>query len=181
MTPQPPQPPPGPPVASGPVILFDGVCNLCNAAVRWVIDHDPDAVFELAALQSEAARSLVSTTGARFEDLPDSIVLVDEDGVHVESEAALRIARRLGFPYRLLSVGRLAPRPLRDVVYRFVARNRYRWFGKRDVCMMPTPDVASRFLDAGESRAPDSAMGDGPQLDAQATEGTREAPATGAP
>lgn len=143
----------GPDVAAPtPTILFDGVCNLCNASVQWVIERDPEGVFTLAALQSEAARSLLSASGISPERLPDSIVLVDEDGVHVRSEAALRIGRRLGFPYNLVALGRVAPRPLRDAAYRFIARNRYRWFGRRDTCMMPDSDVASRFLDADEPR-----------------------------
>ena len=135
-----------------PVILFDGICNLCNSAVQWVIEHDPEGHFAFASLQSDAARGeLEKVMGAKeIEALPDSIVLVDSDGVHVRSEAALRIARELGSPFVLIALGFVLPRPIRDAVYRLIARNRYRWFGRRDTCMRPTPDIAARFLDADE-------------------------------
>lgn len=129
-----------------PVILFDGVCNLCNAAVLWVIDRDTKGVFRFASLQSEAAREVLQDAG----DLPDSVVLVDEDGVHTRSEAAMRIAGKLGFPYRLVAVGRLMPGFLRDAVYRWIAKNRYGWFGRMEACRVPSPELAGRFLDAGE-------------------------------
>ena len=134
-----------------PVVLFDGVCNLCNGWVRWIIPRDPRGVFRFASLQSQAARDALRQ--GRHDDpaaLPDSIVLLDEQGLHVESDAVLRIARRLGLPYSLLAASRIVPRVLRDAVYRTVARNRYRWFGRRESCMLPPPGVASRFLDAVE-------------------------------
>jgi predicted DCC family thiol-disulfide oxidoreductase YuxK len=139
-------------LARGPLILFDGVCNLCNAAVQWVIARDDDARFRFASLQSEAARlALIGVLGPEGVDsLPDSIVLMDETGVHTRSSAAIRIAEGLGRPYSLLSVGRVLPRPLRDAVYDFVARNRYRWFGRRETCMVPTPELTARFVDADE-------------------------------
>lgn len=131
----------------GPVILFDGVCNLCQASVTWVIARDRAEVFRFASLQSAAARELL-----RGVKVPDSVVLVDEAGVHTRSTAALRIARRLGLPWSWLGwVGSLVPRFLRDVIYNRVARNRYAWFGKQDVCMMPTPALAARFLDGAPS------------------------------
>ncbi|MCA9582759.1 MAG: thiol-disulfide oxidoreductase DCC family protein [Myxococcales bacterium] len=134
-----------------PVVLFDGVCNLCNATVQWLIDKDGEGRFRFASLQSEAARDVLAEAGVRDPSvLPDSIVLVDAAGVHVRSTAALRIGAVLGFPYNLGKVALLVPRPLRDAVYNIVARNRYRWFGRRDVCMRPTPELAARFLDAGE-------------------------------
>lgn len=137
------------PEPTGPVILFDGVCNLCNGAVQWLIERDPEAHFRFAALQSAAAASLLRTRLPEdwAGSLPDSIVLVDEAGVHVESDAALRIARLLPRPHRWLSWSRVLPRFFRDPVYRFVARNRYRWFGERDACMVPTPELRERFLD----------------------------------
>ena len=135
-----------------PTILFDGVCNLCNSAVQWVIERDKKGRFDFASLQSDAARrELGKVMGAEEIDaLPDSIVLVDSDGVHTRSAAVLRIARELGSPYALLGLGVVVPRPIRDAVYDLIARNRYRWFGRRDTCMRPTPDIAARFLDADE-------------------------------
>ncbi len=137
------------PPSSGPVILFDGVCNLCNAAVQWVIERDRRARFRFGALQSEAGRAALRASVAAA-DLPDSIVLLDADGAHVRSDAAIRIARGLGFPWSLAAAAAVVPRPLRDAVYSWVARNRYRWFGRRESCMVPTPELASRFVDAGE-------------------------------
>ena len=138
------------------LILFDGVCNLCNSLVQTVIERDEEMRFRFATLQSVAARrELEKVMGAKeIEALPDSIVLVDSDGVHIQSAAALRIARALGPPFALLGLGTMLPRPIRDAVYRLVARNRYRWFGRRDTCMTPTPDVMERFLDADEPRSP---------------------------
>lgn len=137
-----------------PIILFDGVCNLCNSAVQWVIEHDKDRRFHFASLQSDAARrELEKVLGrAEIDALPDSIVLLDSDGVHTRSAAALRIARRLGRPFTLLGLGTVLPRPIRDAIYGLIARNRYRWFGRRDSCTTPSPDSAARFLDADEPR-----------------------------
>ena len=138
-----------------PAILFDGVCNLCNSAVQWVIEHDEEGRFDFASLQSDAARQeLMKVLDANeIDTLPDSIVLLDSDGVHVRSAADLRILRGLGSWFPLLRLAVVLPRPIRDAVYNLVARNRYRWFGRRDVCMTPTPDIAARFLDADEPRA----------------------------
>ena len=138
-----------------PVILFDGVCNLCNSAVQWVIEHDEEGRFDFASLQSDAARQeLMKVLDANeIDTLPDSIVLLDSDGVHVRSAADLRILRGLGSWVLLLRLAVVLPRPIRDAVYNLVARNRYRWFGRRDVCMTPTPDIAARFLDADEPQA----------------------------
>ena len=129
------------------VILFDGVCNLCNGAVRWVIEHDRREIFRFAALQSLAGRDALAAAPAGGLD---SVILVDEAGVHTQGEAVLRICRRLGFPWSLALVGRALPRPWRDALYAWVARHRYRWFGRRDACLRPTPALRARFLDADE-------------------------------
>ncbi len=130
-----------------PVILFDGVCNLCNGFVRFVISRDPAARFRFGPLQSEAARRLLGASQAPVT-VPDSILLVENGRVWTESAAALRVLRQLTFPWPLTSVFVLVPPPFRNWVYRAVARNRYRWFGRRDVCMLPTPELRARFLDA---------------------------------
>lgn len=138
-----------------PVLLFDGVCNLCNAAVHWIIKRDAGRQFRFASLQSEAARREVTKADptTALDSLPDSIVLIDQDGIHTHSAAALRVARRLGFPYSLATVGLILPRPLRDAMYRLIARNRYRWFGRQDTCMVPASNLTDRFLDADEPRS----------------------------
>jgi predicted DCC family thiol-disulfide oxidoreductase YuxK len=125
------------------VILFDGVCNLCNGFVQFVIARDPAARFRFAALQSASARRLLDGLSA----VPDSVVLVDGGRVYTRSSAALRIARGLPFPWSLARALIVVPRPLRDWVYDRVARHRYQWFGRKDVCMMPTPDLRARFLE----------------------------------
>ena len=138
----------------GPILLFDGVCNLCDATVQFVIENDPKGRFRFASLQSEAARRLLAERdGPAPEELPDSVVLLDDDGVHVHSDAALRTARRLRFPVALLGLLALLPRFLRDPGYRWIARNRYRWFGKQETCWVPTPELRERFADA-DSRTP---------------------------
>ena len=139
-----------------PVILFDGVCNLCNASVRWVLKHDSRKQFDFASLQSGTARRLLAAAGAPAPgSLPDAIILIDHGGVHTGSAAATRIARRLRFPHSLIGLGAAFPAWLRDPVYRFIARHRYRWFGRRDSCAVRTLGQAHRFLDANENRPPE--------------------------
>jgi predicted DCC family thiol-disulfide oxidoreductase YuxK len=128
-----------------PVILFDGVCNLCCGVTRWIIDRDHDRVFRFAPLQSDEGRRLLGEHGLPVDDL-STIVLVDEGGAHTRSDAALRIAARLGGVWRMLSWFRVAPRPVRDAIYRLLATHRYRWFGQRDACMKPDESDATRFV-----------------------------------
>jgi predicted DCC family thiol-disulfide oxidoreductase YuxK len=128
-----------------PVIFFDGVCNLCNAAVQFIIKHDKAAVFKLAALQSAAATRLLVNLPEN-EAAADSILLLENGKVYTRSTAALRIAKRLTGRWKLLYVLILVPRFIRDAVYKLVARNRYRIWGKQDNCMVPAPDLQERFL-----------------------------------
>ena len=127
------------------VILFDGVCNLCNNSVTFVIKKDPGNKFKFAALQSDAGKELVQ----KFHidtDNTDSIVLIDGDKAYVKSTAALRIAKELKGAWPLLYGFIILPTFLRNWVYDWVARNRYRWFGKMDSCMIPTPELQEKFL-----------------------------------
>ncbi|MGI9626606.1 MAG: thiol-disulfide oxidoreductase DCC family protein [Longimicrobiales bacterium] len=145
---------PGGRIADGrPIMLFDGVCNLCNGFVLWLIDRDPSAHLTYGSLQWESAREAVHAADPTidFDALPDSIVLIDSGGVHTRSTAALRIARVLGFPYRVLGALLIVPPPLRNWAYDFIAKRRYRWFGQKEVCMVPTPALKARFLDAEDS------------------------------
>lgn len=128
------------------VILFDGVCNLCNAAVDFVIERDPAGRFRFAALQSDAGRRLQRDYGLGSIDAK-SVLLIDSGRVFARSTAALRIASRLGPPWSLMTVFLLVPVPVRDWLYGFVARRRYRWFGRRSTCRLPSPDELARFLD----------------------------------
>jgi len=130
-------------------ILFDGVCNLCNGFVQFVIRHDARGHFRFAALQSEAARALLDAHGQPLTPTladPDSVVLVEKGRIYTHSAAVLRIAAGLGGGWRWLALGRVLPAFVRDAIYRWVARNRYRWFGRQDSCLLPTPELKSRFL-----------------------------------
>lgn len=129
-----------------PVVLFDGVCNLCDAAVLFIIDRDPDARFRFAALQSGAAARLLAGLPRPEGGDPESVFLLEDGKLYDRSTAALRIARRLRWPWKLAYALVAVPRPLRDAAYRFVARRRYRWFGRRDACRVPTPELRARFL-----------------------------------
>lgn len=129
--------------AEHPIVLFDGVCNLCNAAVNFIIDHDPEAVFRFAPLQSETGRRWTQRCGLEDED---TVILVEGGRCYARSTAALRIARRLSGAWPLLAVFLAVPVPIRDAVYRFISRHRFEWFGKRDACRLPTPELRSRFL-----------------------------------
>ena len=128
------------------VILFDGVCNLCNGFVQFVIRHDPPGRFRFASFQSAAGQELLLAHGLSPVVTPETVLLIEAPGqVSTHSTAALRILRRLrGWSW--LGAGLLVPRLLRDAVYRLIARNRYRWFGQRAACMVPTPALRQRFL-----------------------------------
>lgn len=127
------------------VLLFDGVCNLCNSSVNFILARDPKAKFRFASLQSDEGQELLQA----FEDRPSdlsSVVLIEDGQLYARSDAALRVARQLSGGWPLLYAFIVLPRALRDAVYDWIARNRYRWFGKRDSCMMPSPELRSRFL-----------------------------------
>jgi predicted DCC family thiol-disulfide oxidoreductase YuxK len=130
-------------------ILFDGVCNLCNGFVQFVIRHDPEGRFRFAALQSQAAQAQLAVLGILPGTLPaepESVLLLSGGQLYSHSAAVMRIASGLGGVWRLAAVGWLLPRAWRDALYRFVARNRYRWFGREESCMLPTPALKARFL-----------------------------------
>lgn len=127
------------------IILFDGVCNLCNGAVTFIIKRDKDDRFRYAALQSEVGRTLADKHGIDTSKT-DSIVLIDDDHHYTKSSAALGIARYLSGGYPLLYGLMILPTFLRDRMYDVIARNRYRWFGKRESCMVPTPELKAKFL-----------------------------------
>lgn len=126
-------------------ILFDGVCNLCNGAVTFVINRDKKEIFQFATLQSEAGRALLSKFKIDRNEL-DSIILVDGDRFYSKSSAALYIAKHLSGAYPLFFGLIILPKFFRDWVYDIIAKNRYRWFGKREQCMLPTPELSKRFL-----------------------------------
>ncbi|WP_172197672.1 thiol-disulfide oxidoreductase DCC family protein [Saccharibacillus qingshengii] len=135
------------------VVLIDGVCHFCQGAVRFIVARDPKGNFQFASLQSELGTELAGGTGFEQSGEPNTLVLIENGHKYVRSTAALRIARKLRFPWPLLYALMIVPRPLRDAVYRYIARNRYRWFGKDDTCPIPPPSVRKRFLDTGAGHA----------------------------
>jgi predicted DCC family thiol-disulfide oxidoreductase YuxK len=133
--------------SSHPVILFDGVCNLCNRGVTFVIDHDRRGLFRFASLQSEVAARLLAAVGWKGDPgALDSVLLIDGGHVFDRSTAVLRVLRELGGRWRWIARLELVPRVLRDALYRWVAGRRYRWFGRSPSCRVPTPELSSRFL-----------------------------------
>lgn len=137
----------------GAVVLFDGVCNLCNASVRWFMDRDGKGRLRFASLQSAAGRRALEAAGAP-PDLPDSIVVVRDGKVLTRSDAVLAAVGLLGFPWALLAGLGVLPRGLRDRLYDFVAARRYLWFGKQTVCALPTGELRGRFLEDGDAQEP---------------------------
>lgn len=129
------------------ILLFDGVCNLCNSSVNFIIDHDPNNHFRFAALQSEFGQQKLAELGFNSESF-DSLVLLSQGEVYKKSSAALKIARKLSGLYPMLYVYMIIPPSLRDGVYDLIAKNRYKWWGKQDSCRVPTPELRSRFMEA---------------------------------
>ncbi len=128
-----------------PIILFDGVCNLCDGFVQFVIRHDAAGKFRFASLQSEVGAEILQQHNLPKDQL-SSVVLSDGDRFYVKSNAALRVIKELSAPWNWLGLLLVLPRSLRDWGYDWIASHRYRWFGRRDSCMMPTPELRERFL-----------------------------------
>jgi predicted DCC family thiol-disulfide oxidoreductase YuxK len=127
------------------IILFDGVCNLCDGVVQFVLKKDKKARFRFAALQSERGTALLKQFGLSTTNY-NSFVLIESGRVYQKSAAALQVLKGLGGVWALLYGFIVFPRPIRDYIYDWVARNRYRFFGKKDECMLPTPEIRTRFL-----------------------------------
>ncbi len=131
---------------TNPIIFFDGVCNLCNGFVQFVIRHDKKKSFLFAPLQSAAGKQALAEVGATYKRVPDSVILLYRGQYFVKSAAALQIFGLLGGAWPILKMFNAVPLALRDGVYGIIARNRYKWFGKKDACMIPTPELKARFL-----------------------------------
>lgn len=128
-----------------PVILFDGVCNFCNSSVNFVIKNDKKGQIKYAALQSFAGQQILDDYKFSNATL-DTFVFIENGKLYTQSTAALRVCKQLTGLWPAMYVFIIVPRFIRDGVYNFIAKNRYKWFGKKDSCMIPTPDVRSRFL-----------------------------------
>jgi predicted DCC family thiol-disulfide oxidoreductase YuxK len=127
------------------VVVFDGVCNLCSHTVQFILAHEKSPSLQFASVQSAAGARIMHQHGLDPKDAK-TFVLVERGEAYFQSEAAIRIASHLRQPWRALGLLRIVPRPVRDWLYDAVARNRYRWLGRRDVCMVPSAAMASRFL-----------------------------------
>ena len=128
------------------VVIFDGVCNLCVRSVKFIINHEADQLLRFTPLQSLAGARLLREYGFDPEDAK-SFVLVADGKPYVKSDAAIRVARHLRGGWRLIGAIKIIPRPIRNWTYDVIARNRYRWFGRSEGCMVPTPELLSRFVD----------------------------------
>ncbi|MEO5860681.1 MAG: thiol-disulfide oxidoreductase DCC family protein [Pyrinomonadaceae bacterium] len=129
----------------GAIVLFDGVCNFCNASVNFVIERDKAGYFKFAPLQSEIGEGLTAKHGIDAADT-DSVIVVENDLAYTQSSGALRIAKQLDGIWSWTYAFVVVPKPIRDLAYRIFAKHRYRLFGRQDACMMPTPEIRARFL-----------------------------------
>lgn len=129
------------------LILFDGVCNLCNSSVQFIINHDKKNVFLFAALQSDIGERLIEVYHIDTNKTDSILLFSTEHGIYCKSTAALKIARHLQFPINILSIFMIIPPVIRNWVYDYIAKNRYKWYGKKEHCAIPTPELKSKFLD----------------------------------
>jgi predicted DCC family thiol-disulfide oxidoreductase YuxK len=134
-------------IEKSPVIFFDGVCNLCNGAVNFIISRDKDSQFKFSSLQSSFASQHLAAHLAG-SSLPDSIVFLAAGQAFFKSAAVFEIARKLGGGWKLLTIFKILPQAVTDAIYDLIARNRYSWFGRSDACRVPTPELKARFLDS---------------------------------
>lgn len=127
------------------ILLFDGVCNLCDGLVQYVIKHDKKDIFRFDSLQSENGMAILKHLGVDPEKMDSMVVYVPGKAYYVQSDAALEIGKHVGWKIPAV-LAQVFPKSLRDAVYRYVARNRYKWYGKKDQCMLPTPEIRAKFL-----------------------------------
>lgn len=131
-----------------PILFFDGVCNLCNSSVQFIIKHDRKKQFLFAPLQSPMGMEALAAVAGQNGKKPDSVILQYNDKYYTKSAAALHALKLLGGPLRLLYAAIIIPAPVRNAIYDLIARNRYKWFGRQDKCMIPTPELKARFISA---------------------------------
>lgn len=128
------------------LVLFDGVCNLCDASVQYIIKHDKKDLFRFTALQGELGEQILKKFNIDRTKTDSILLYSEEQGISYKSTAALKIASKLGFPINLMSIFLIVPAFIRNWVYDYIAKNRYKWYGKKDECMIPTPELKSKFL-----------------------------------
>ncbi|WP_338733903.1 thiol-disulfide oxidoreductase DCC family protein [Mangrovimonas cancribranchiae] len=128
------------------LILFDGVCNLCNSSVQYVIKHDKHNRFMFTALQSEVGQQIIKDFNIETSKIDSILLYSSSKNLTHKSTAALKIASQLGFPRNLMSIFLIIPAFIRNWVYDYIAKNRYKWYGKREACMIPTPELKNKFI-----------------------------------
>jgi predicted DCC family thiol-disulfide oxidoreductase YuxK len=129
------------------IILFDGVCNLCDSAVQFVIKHDKKDLFRFVSLQSELGQKIISHIGLSTSEIDSTILYEPGKGYYYRSDVAFKILKEINGIYKILLVFSILPKKVLDNIYDFVAKNRYRWFGKKESCMIPTPELKAKFLE----------------------------------
>ncbi|WP_231887831.1 thiol-disulfide oxidoreductase DCC family protein [Fictibacillus phosphorivorans] len=127
------------------VLLFDGVCNLCNGSVQFILKHEKSETLKFSAIQSAAGQKLLLQHNIDPEQT-NSVILINDGVVYTESDAVAKVAEFLKFPYNTGKYLKVVPRQIRNVFYKKVSNNRYKWFGQKESCMIPTPDLRNRFL-----------------------------------
>ncbi len=135
------------PDSEQPILFFDGVCNLCDGFVQKIIKNDSKELFRFSSLQSGAGASLLRFINEKEGAVPDSLILLYKGQYYKKSDAVLKVGKLLGGKWSLIAAGKIIPAYIRDLMYDFVAKNRYKWFGKQDNCMIPRPELKTRFLD----------------------------------
>ena len=128
------------------IILFDGVCNLCNSSINYVIDHDKKDVFRFASLQSELGKTIQDYLGIKNTNLDTIILYIPNEAYYIKSTAALKIMITFSGIWKLMQLFTIIPAPIRDFVYNYIAKNRYKWYGKQESCRIPTIELKSKFL-----------------------------------
>ena len=128
----------------GEIILYDGDCNLCDHSVQFIIKRDDKALYKFASIQSDIGKELLSNYN--ISEYNDSFILIENNQCYFKSTAALRVCKNLKGAWKLLYIFLLLPRRFRDIFYNIIGKNRYRWFGKRNSCMLPSPEIKKRFL-----------------------------------
>ena len=128
------------------IIIFDGICNLCNASIQFIIKYDKNDRFRFLTLQSARAKKMINDLDKNGMNT-DTVVLIQDNNIFIKSDAVLRISKFLGFPWKFFYFLKFIPKFVRDEIYEIIAQNRYQWFGKRSECMVPNDKIRSKFLD----------------------------------
>ena len=132
-------------VISDKIVLFDGVCNFCNSSVQFIIRHDKSKALKFASLQSNTGQELIAKYNIPKD--VDSVIFIENGNAFTKSEAALRIADNFGGVWKMMRILKVIPAFIRNLFYDIIARNRYKWFGKKETCMIPSPEIRNRFMD----------------------------------